>query len=87
VRTLRVEIRAESDLQGTLKFLQALERGDKLIRIDRLDISRVPRDDKDTETLAIAATIAGFAVNDALSTAESGQRADAAPIVVTGSLR
>jgi hypothetical protein len=87
VRTLRVEIRAESDLQGTLKFLQALERGDKLIRIDRLDISRVPRDDKDVETLAIAATIVGFAVNDAMSTAESGERADASPIVVTGSLR
>jgi len=90
VRTLRVEIRAESDLQGTLKFLQALERGDKLIRIDRLDISRVPRDDKGVETLAIAATIAGFAVNDAVSTAqkgEKGERAEVTPIVVTGSLR
>ena len=32
VRTLRVEIRAESDLLGTLMFLQALERGDKLVR-------------------------------------------------------
>src|SRR5581483_3969510 len=45
VRSLHVEIRAESDLQGALMFLQALELGDKLIRIDRLDISRVPRDD------------------------------------------
>src|SRR5262249_27636121 len=27
VRTLRVEIRAESDLRGTLTFLQSLERG------------------------------------------------------------
>jgi len=87
VRTLRVEIRGESDLQGTLKFLQALERGDKLIRIDRLDISRVPRDDKGVETLAIAATIAGFAVNDAVSTAQKGERAEVVPIVVTGSLR
>jgi hypothetical protein len=87
VRTLHVEIRAESDLRGTLKFLQALERGDKLIRIDRLDISRVQRDDKDGETLAIAATIAGFAVNDAASTAQTDERAEVAPIVVTGSLR
>ena len=87
VRTLRVDIRAESDLQGTLMFLQALERGDKLIRIDRLDISRVPRDDKDVETLAITATIAGFALNDSVSTAQNGQRADASPLTVTGSLR
>ena len=90
VRTLHVEIRAESDLNGTLKFLQALERGDKLIRIDRLDISRIPHDDKTVETLAIAATITGFAVNDAVSTASNGgdaQRADVAPAVVTGSLR
>ncbi|MEO7084570.1 MAG: type II secretion system protein GspM [Gemmatimonadaceae bacterium] len=65
VRTLYVEIRAESDLAGVLKFIQALEHGDKLIRIDRLDISRSPRsDEKDVETLSVAATIAGFAVND-----------------------
>jgi hypothetical protein len=87
VRTLRVEIRAESDLQGTLMFLQALEHGDKLIRIDRLDISRVPRDDKNVETLAIAATISGFAVKDATSTASAGERAEVAPAMVTGALR
>ena len=76
MRTLRVEIRAESDLLGTLMFLQALERGDKLIRIDRLDISRAPHaDEKDVETLAIAATIAGFAVNDSVSTASVKQPA------------
>ncbi len=66
LRTLRVEIRAESDIQGTLMFLQGLERGDKLVRIDRLDISRAPRaDTKDGETLSIAATISGFAIGDA----------------------
>jgi hypothetical protein len=70
VRTLRVEIRAESDLRGTLKFLQALERGDKLVRIDRLDISRTAHaDEKEGEVLSIAATIAGFAVNDSVTTA------------------
>ena len=52
VRTLRVEIRAESDLLGTLMFLQALERGEKLVRVDRLDISKSARgDEKDAETL------------------------------------
>jgi hypothetical protein len=74
VRTLRVEIRAESDLLGTLKFLEALERGDKLIRIDRLDISRTPHaDEKDGETLSIAATVAGFAVSDSVPTASVKQ--------------
>jgi len=70
VRTLRVEIRAESDLQGTLLFLQGLEQGDKLVRIDRLDISRAARtDEKDAEVLSIAATISGFAVSDSMTTA------------------
>jgi hypothetical protein len=70
VRTLRVEIRAESDLQGALLFLQGLERGDKLVRIDRLDISHAARsDEKDAEVLSIAATISGFAVSDSMTTA------------------
>jgi len=65
LRTLRVEIRAESDISGVLMFLQSLERGDKLVRIDRFDISHAPRaDEKDAETLTIAATISGFAVGD-----------------------
>jgi len=65
VRTLRVEIRAESDLLGTLMFLQGLERGDKLVRVDRLDISRTVRgDEKEAETVSIVATIAGFAINE-----------------------
>jgi type II secretion system (T2SS) protein M len=69
VRTLRVEIRAESDLLGTLMFLQGLERGEKLVRIDRLDIARSVRgDEKDAETLSITATIAGFAINEAMAT-------------------
>jgi hypothetical protein len=70
VRTLRVEIRAESDLRGTLTFLRSLESGAKLVRIDRLDISRMPRtNDSDDETLSIAATISGFAIGDAAPTA------------------
>jgi hypothetical protein len=75
VRTLRVEIRAESDLHGTLTFLQALERGDKLVRVDRLEISRAPRSDtKDSETLSIAATISGFAVNDSVAVKPASSR-------------
>jgi hypothetical protein len=70
VRTLRVEIRAESDVVGTMMFIQALERGDKLVRIERLDISRAPRaNEKDGETLSIAATISGYAVGDSTTAA------------------
>jgi hypothetical protein len=69
VRTLRVEIRAESDMLGAMMFLQGLERGQKLVRVDRLDISRSPRaDQKEAETLSIAATISGFAVGDSIVT-------------------
>lgn len=63
IRTLRVEVRAESDIQGVATFLHNLESGQKLVRIDRLEISRVPglEDKNGFETLSIAATVAGFA--------------------------
>jgi hypothetical protein len=64
VRTLRVEIRAESDLQGVLSLLQALETGSKLVRVERLDLSRQPNRSEEggAETLALSATISGFAI-------------------------
>jgi Type II secretion system (T2SS), protein M len=87
VRTLRVEIRAESDLLGTLMFLQGLERGEKLVRVDRLDISRTVRgDEKDAETLSIVATIAGFAINEAM-TPSPATRPVASTAVRGGDLR
>jgi hypothetical protein len=63
IRTLRVEIRAESDVQGIVTFLQTLEGGTRLVRVDRLEISRTPglEDKNGYETLSIAATISGFA--------------------------
>jgi hypothetical protein len=63
IRTLRVEVRAESDIQGVATFLHNLETGSKLVRVDRLEISRVPglEDKNGFETLSVAATIAGFA--------------------------
>ena len=66
VRTLHVEIRGESDLRGVLSFLDALERGDKLVRIERLDVSRglSGPDNEKAETLTISATIAGYAMGD-----------------------
>jgi len=85
VRTLRVDIRGESDLLGTLMFLQALERGKKLVRVDRLDISRSARsEDEDVETLTIAATISGFAVSDSVATASSSKPATVASRSMNG---
>ena len=85
VRTLRVDIRGESDLLGALMFLQALERGQKLVRVDRLDISRSARsDEEEIETLTIAATISGFAVNDSVATASSSKPATVASRSMNG---
>ena len=67
IRTLRVEVRAESDIQGIATFLHNLESGTKLVRVDRLEISRVPglEDKNGYETLSVAATIVGFAFTGA----------------------
>jgi hypothetical protein len=77
IRALRVEIRGESDLRGILTFLQTVESGEKLLRVDRLDISRsaAARDVEGVEPLAVAATIVGFAVPDSASTATSSDPA------------
>ena len=63
IRNLRVEVRAESDIQGVTTFIHNLETGNKLVRVDRLEISRVPglEDKNGFETLSIAATVTGFA--------------------------
>jgi hypothetical protein len=85
VRNLRVEIRAESDLLGTLLFLQALERGEKLVRIDRLDITRSARaGDSDMEVLSIAATISGFAVPDSTTASAAGATHTVAELAARG---
>lgn len=64
VRTLHVAVRAESDLQGVLRFLRALESGEKLIRVERLDISVTPNIFSETgiEPVTISATITGYAM-------------------------
>lgn len=80
VRMLRIEIRGESDLEGILTFLNALETGSKLIRFDKLDVSRAPGrsiEEDGFETLSISATVSGFAVDDsALTNAATNTKAD-----------
>jgi hypothetical protein len=64
VRTLRVDLRAESDFEGLLDFLQALEQGDRVVRIERLDVSQALSrvGNEEAETLTIVATVSGFAL-------------------------
>lgn len=80
IRMLRSEIRGESDLRGILTFLRALETGDKLVRVERIDLSRAPNasDDDETETISMAATIIGFALPSERPVAEAMRRAASA---------
>lgn len=85
-RALRVEIRAESDLLGTLLFLQALEHGDKLVRIDRLDLVRSQRlGNSDVEAIAITATISGFAAGDSTTASVAAVPSTVAAVSARGS--
>jgi hypothetical protein len=84
VRTLHVDIRGESDLRGILSFLDALEHGDKLIRIERLDVSRglSGAGNEQAETLTIAATVAGYAMGNLNASASAAARLAPATNVV-----
>jgi hypothetical protein len=65
VATLQVELRAVGDLHGLLGFLQSLESGTKLVRVERLAIERSERiasGGRDEEVLTVAATVSGFAL-------------------------
>ncbi len=69
VRTLHVEIRAESDFQGILSFLDALQHGDKFIRVERIDLSHgvSSAGNEAGETLILSATIAGYALGNSVA--------------------
>ncbi|MGH7655973.1 MAG: GspMb/PilO family protein, partial [Gemmatimonadaceae bacterium] len=77
VRALHVELRAESDLRGILAFVKSLETGDKFLRVQRLDISAQPgrADQPGAETLALSASIVGYAIPD------PGAQAHTAPAI------
>ncbi len=67
VRTLHVALRAESDLEGVLRFLQALERGEKLLRVERIDISVASGSfvADGVEPVSVSASIMGYAIPEA----------------------
>lgn len=80
VRALHVEIRGESDLRGILEFIKSLEDGDKFIRVQRLDLSAQPgrSDQPGAETLALSASIVGYAIPDASASASPSTAAASA---------
>lgn len=88
VRSLRVELRAESDLEGLLGMLRALENGDKLISVERMDLTKSSRSSRvaagaaaatadSVERLSMTATLVGYALGDLTSTT-TGRAAAAA---------
>lgn len=62
---LAVDVRAEGDFEGVLHFLNSLERGDKLIRVSALVLTRMDRPAAsgapDTEVLSVTGTMTGYA--------------------------
>ena len=68
VRRLQIEISAESDTEGMLRFLNALERGSKLIVVDKIALNREERTQMKGKppvaVLSLTATVSGFALAD-----------------------
>ncbi|HMI47518.1 MAG TPA: GspMb/PilO family protein [Gemmatimonadaceae bacterium] len=62
---LSVDIRAEGDFEGVLHFLDSLERGEKLIHVSALTLTRVDRPAAngvpDTEVISLTGTMTGYA--------------------------
>lgn len=62
---LAVDVRAEGDFEGVLRFLNSLDRGDKLIRVSALTLTRidrpVPAGAPDTEVISVSGTMTGYA--------------------------
>ena len=68
IRVLEADIRAEGDTEGVLRFLQALERGPRLVTVRKLALSRSERSlAKGRPAIGIitlTATVNGFAMSE-----------------------
>jgi type II secretory pathway component PulM len=78
---LAVDVRAEGDFEGVLHFLNALERGDKLVRVSSLVLTRLDRPAAsgapDSEVLSLTGTMTGYGAFPPVS----GRVADSMPSV------
>jgi hypothetical protein len=79
IRRLQVEITAESDLEGMLRFLNSLERGAKLIVVDAMSLTREERTlmkgKPPMAVLVLHATVSGFALAESPGPREAGTTA------------
>jgi type II secretory pathway component PulM len=61
---VQIEVRGRGDLEGLLRWLNALETGPRLLRVERLAVGRldqgIARDSLDVETLTLGAEIRGY---------------------------
>jgi type II secretory pathway component PulM len=61
---VQINLRGRGDLEGLLRWLTAIESGDRLLRVERLGIARLSGgaagDSKDVETLTLGATVRGY---------------------------
>ncbi len=65
---LQVEVRGQSDFEGTLRFLQALERGPRLVRVEALAVERlVAASGGRAEALSLRAAVSGYVAASAPS--------------------
>lgn len=77
IRSLTVELRAVSDLEGIVSFLDELERGEKLVRIDRIVVTQPQSSGAGmpaaSEVLGVSATLIGYALEMPDSAAKNGR--------------
>jgi hypothetical protein len=75
VRTLQLELRAESDLEGITTFLQALERGPRRLRVERVSIQAAAGEDDEegdgARPLTLVATVSGYALTPVAGRADA----------------
>jgi hypothetical protein len=66
IRVLRAELHAESDLRGFLEFLSAIDHGDRLVRVERIELSKPAstEENKPFETLTMTLVVNGYADGD-----------------------
>jgi type II secretory pathway component PulM len=73
LRLVRVDVRAEGDVQGIGGWLAALERGPYAVQVSTLEVSAAPNTGDDgTEPLAVRATLIGYAAPSAVATWPNG---------------
>jgi type II secretory pathway component PulM len=73
---LRVTIRARGGVLAIYAFLRAMEDGEKLVRVERIDIVRTATDDTFDGTLTVTATVAGLARRGVVGSAAAAASED-----------